>query len=113
MSNVDPDGQHPLDPESALKLIGQQQVAVASRASRIQATLFAIWGIAYLVGFGVLALDPRTAVEDSWQIVVFGVAMMLGTPAYLSIMALLGGGGFLVGAAATLVIQRQGAQAAR
>ena len=36
-----------------------------------------------------------------WFLVVDAIAMLVGTPTYLTIMALLGGGGFLVGAVIT------------
>lgn len=86
------DESGPLDPAAALRLIDQQTAEVGTRANNTQATLFAVWGLAYLVGFGALALDPSATTAYSWRIVVFSCAMFAGIAASFGLGARFGSG---------------------
>lgn len=82
----------PLDPAAALRVIDEQTAEVGTRATNTQAILFAVWGLAYLVGFGALALDPSATTVYSWRIVVFGCAMFAGIATSFGLGARFGSG---------------------
>ncbi|PRZ41290.1 hypothetical protein CLV47_11015 [Antricoccus suffuscus] len=85
-------GSAPLDPAAALRLIDQQTTAVSTRANNTQALIYAVWGLAYLIGFGALALDPSATTVYSWRIIVFGCAMVAGIAASFGLGARFGAG---------------------
>lgn len=86
------DESRPLDPQAALALIDQQHDAVRARDVNTQALLFAIWGLAYLIGFGALTLRPSTTAQGGWQVIVFGCAMLIGIAASFGLGSRFGSG---------------------
>lgn len=74
------DDEHPLDPEATAALIAEQRARVEGATAVDARVLFGAWGLAWLLGFGLLwatALDePLVAVDVDAALAVFAALLV-------------------------------------
>lgn len=72
------DAPRQMQAAEALRMIDAQRAAVDRPQLIGSSAILALWGLAYLIGFGVVALAPQSLERFNWRIVVFGLSMILG-----------------------------------
>lgn len=83
--------EEPLDPAEMLALLDRQQRSIESKMGGFVPTIMAVWGIAWLIGFGALwlidGLQPQFGLPVALAVWIFAVLMVIafGTSMWLGI----------------------------